>query len=99
MGHTEELSDFQRGTVTGFHLSNKSIRQISVFLELHRSTISAVIVKFKRLRATTAQPRSDRPHKLTERDRRVLKRVKIVFLQLQHSLPTSKLPLEATSAQ
>ncbi|CDQ77355.1 unnamed protein product [Oncorhynchus mykiss] len=37
----------------------------------------AVIGKWKRLGATTAQPRSGRPHKLTERDRRVLKRIKI----------------------
>ena len=75
MGRTEELSDFQRGTVIGCHLSNKSDRQISVLLELPRSTVSAVIVKWKRLGATTAQPQSGRPHKLTERDRRVLKRV------------------------
>ena len=75
MGRTEELSDFQRGTIIGCHLSNKSVHQISALLELPRSTVSAVIVKWKRLGATTAQPRSGRPHKLTERDRRVLKRV------------------------
>ena len=40
-----------------------------------RSTVSAVIVKWKCLGATTAQPQSGRPHKLTERDSRVLKRV------------------------
>jgi hypothetical protein len=40
-----------------------------------RSTVSAVIVKWERLGATTAQPRSGRPHKLTEQNRRVLKRV------------------------
>ena len=38
-------------------------------------------------------------HKLTEWDHQVLKRVKIVCSRLQHSLPSSKLPLEATSAQ
>uniref|UniRef100_UPI00358F9E42 uncharacterized protein isoform X2 n=1 Tax=Myxine glutinosa TaxID=7769 RepID=UPI00358F9E42 len=75
MGRTEELSDFQRGTVIGCHLSNKSVRKISALLELPRSTVGAVIVKWKRHGATTAQPRSGRPHKLTERDRRVLKRV------------------------
>ena len=72
MGRTKELSDFQRGTVIGCHLY-KSVRQISALLELPRSTVSAVIVKWKRLGATTAQARSGRPHKLTERDRRVLK--------------------------
>ena len=39
------------------------------------STVSAATVKWKHLGATTAKPRSGRPHKLTEQDRRVLKRV------------------------
>ena len=55
---TEELSDFQRGTIIGCHLSNKSVRQISALLELPRSTVSAVVVKWKRQGATTAQLRS-----------------------------------------
>ena len=63
MARTEELSDFQRGT----------FRQTSALLELPRSTVSAVIGKWKRLGATMTQPRNGRPHKLTERDRRVLK--------------------------
>ena len=67
------LSDFQRGTVIGCLLSNKSVRQNSALLERYRSTLSAVILKWKCLGATTAQPRGGRPHKLTER--RVLKRV------------------------
>jgi transposase len=75
MGLTEELSDFQRGTVIGCHLSNKSVRQVSAQLELPRSTVSPVIVKWKHLGETTAQPRSGRPHKLTERDLRVLKSI------------------------
>ena len=48
-------------------------RQIYAQLELPWSTSSVVIVKWKRLRSTTAQPRSGKPHKLTERDHRVLK--------------------------
>ena len=59
MGHTEELSDFQHGTIIKCHLSNKSVSQISALLELPWSTVSAVIVKCKRLGATTAQPQSD----------------------------------------
>ena len=46
MGHTEELSDFQSGTVIGCHLSNKSVPHISALLELPRSTVGAVIVKW-----------------------------------------------------
>ena len=75
MGRTEELNDFQRGTVIGCHLSNKSVHQISALLELPRSTVSAVIVKWKRLGATIAQSQRGRMHKLTERDCRVLKHV------------------------
>ena len=75
MALTEELSDFQRGTVIGCHLSNKSVSQISSLLELPRSTVSAVIVRWEHIGATTAQPRSGRPHQLTEWERRVLKQV------------------------
>ena len=75
-------------------LSNKSVCQISALLELPRST---VVVKWKCLGPTTW--RSGRPHKLTEHDCQVLKRVKITCPWLQASLPSSKLPLEATSAQ
>ena len=67
MARTEELSDFQRGTIIGCHLSNNQFVKISALLELPRSTVSAVIVKWKRLGATTALPQSGRPHKLTER--------------------------------
>jgi hypothetical protein len=90
MARTEELSDIQPGTVIGCHRSSKSVRQISTLLELPRSTVSGVIVKGKGLGATSAQP-----HKLTERDCRVL----IVCPQWEHSLPSSKLTLEITSAR
>ena len=66
---TEELSDCKRGTVIGCHLSNKSVCEMSALPELPRSTVGAVIVKWKGLGATTSQLRSGRPHKLTERDR------------------------------
>jgi hypothetical protein len=66
-------------------------------LELALSTVSAVILKWKRLGATTAQLQSGRPHKLTECWS--VWRVKIACPRLQNSLLSSKLPLEATSAQ
>ncbi|XP_068444855.1 aminoacyl tRNA synthase complex-interacting multifunctional protein 1-like isoform X1 [Clinocottus analis] len=75
MGRSEELSDFQRGTVVGCHMCNKSVREISSLLELPRSTVSAVILKWKRGGITTALPRSGRPHKLKEEDRQVLEKV------------------------
>ena len=49
-------------------------------------------MKWKHLGATIAQPQRDRKHKLMERDHRVCPR-------LQHLLPSSKAPQEATSAQ
>ena len=44
----------------------------SSLLELPWATVTAVIVKWKHLEATTAQPRSGRPNKLTKWDCRVL---------------------------
>lgn len=75
MGRSEELSDFQRGTVVGCHLCKKSNREISALLNLPRSTVSNVILKWKRGGITTALPRSGRPHKLKEEDRQVLEKV------------------------
>jgi len=91
----KELSDFERGTVIGWHLCHKSVREMYARLDVPRSTESAIIAKWKRLGAT----RSGRPRKLTERGRRVLKRVEIAFHLLHHSLQSTKLPLEAPSAQ
>ena len=54
---------------------DKSIRKMYALLELCWSTVHVIIVKWKRLGATMAQVRNGRPQKLTERDRRVLKRM------------------------
>ncbi|XP_028263517.1 aminoacyl tRNA synthase complex-interacting multifunctional protein 1-like [Parambassis ranga] len=90
MGRSEELSDFQRGTVVGCHLSQKSVREISALLNLPRSTVSAVILKWKRGGITTALPRSGRPHKLKEEDRQMLEKV-----ALEKCLPS----IEALTAE
>jgi hypothetical protein len=58
---SDELSDFQRGTVIGCHLYNKSVCKISALLDLPRSTVNAVIVKWKRLVETMAQPMAQPP--------------------------------------
>ena len=65
IGRIEEFSEFQRGTIMGRHLSNKLVHQISALLELPQSTVSVVIVKWKRLGVTTVHRQSGRPHKLT----------------------------------
>ncbi|CAI9567633.1 unnamed protein product [Staurois parvus] len=39
MGRSQELSDSKRGTVIGCHLCTKSIHDISLFLNIPRSTV------------------------------------------------------------
>ena len=51
------------------------------------STVIAVIMKWKHLGATMAQSPCDRPHKLTEWDHWVLKRVKIVSSVAHYQVP------------
>ncbi|XP_068614225.1 aminoacyl tRNA synthase complex-interacting multifunctional protein 1-like [Brachionichthys hirsutus] len=85
MGRRGELSDFQRGTVVGCYMCSKSVREISTLVGLPRSTVSAVILRWKREGATTALPRSGRPHKLKEEHRQVLEEV-----ALGGRLPTVK---------
>ncbi|CAI9597467.1 unnamed protein product, partial [Staurois parvus] len=53
MGRSQEL---KRGTVIGCHLCNKSIREISLLLNIPQSTVSGIIRKWKQLRRTETQP-------------------------------------------
>ncbi|CAI9604463.1 unnamed protein product [Staurois parvus] len=45
MGRYQELSEYKHGTVIGCHLCNKSIREISLLLNIPRSTVSGIITK------------------------------------------------------
>eukprot|EP00066_Takifugu_rubripes_P021972 XP_011611238.1 PREDICTED: putative nuclease HARBI1 isoform X1 [Takifugu rubripes] len=72
MGGGEQLSEFLRGTIVGCHMCNKSIREISTMLNLPRSTVVSVLLRWKREGSTVALPRSGRPHKLAEEGRQVL---------------------------
>ncbi|CAI9585276.1 unnamed protein product [Staurois parvus] len=45
MGRSQELSEFRCGTVIGCHLCNKSIYEISLLLNIPRSTVSDIITK------------------------------------------------------
>ncbi|CAI9583289.1 unnamed protein product [Staurois parvus] len=67
MGRCQELSEFKRGTVIGWHLCNKSILDISLLLTIPRSTVSGIIRKWKQLGTTVSQAQSGRPCKMTER--------------------------------
>ena len=65
MGRSQELSEFQRGTVIGCHLCNKSSCEISSLRNIPQSTVSGIITKW--LGTTATQPQSGRPRKMTER--------------------------------
>ncbi|CAI9551253.1 unnamed protein product [Staurois parvus] len=66
MGRSQEISEFMSGTVIGCHLCNKSIHEISLLLNIPRSTVSGIITKWKQLGTTATQPQSGRLHKMTE---------------------------------
>ncbi|CAI9573868.1 unnamed protein product, partial [Staurois parvus] len=54
-------------------LCNKYIREISLLLNIPRSTVSGIITKWKQLGTTAIQPQSNRPRKMTERGQCMLK--------------------------
>lgn len=70
----------------------KSVCQTSALLELPQAIVSEVIVKWKRLRASAVQLRSDRPCR--ERDHQVLKHV----VRKSHKFPTGILTTEFQTA-
>ncbi|CAI9617725.1 unnamed protein product [Staurois parvus] len=73
MDHSPELSEFRRGTVIGCHLCNKSIRDISLLLNISWSTVSGIITKWKQLGTTATQLPRGTPRKVTERGQHILK--------------------------
>ncbi|CAI9548374.1 unnamed protein product, partial [Staurois parvus] len=74
MGCYQELSEFKCGTVIGCHLCDNFICEISLLLNIPRSTVSGIITKWKQLGTTATQPQSGRPCKMTEWGQRMLKR-------------------------
>ncbi|CAI9613463.1 unnamed protein product [Staurois parvus] len=55
MGRSQELSEFKRGTVIGCHLCNKSICEVSLLINIPRSTGSGIISNWEQ-----------QPRKMTE---------------------------------
>ncbi|CAI9612717.1 unnamed protein product [Staurois parvus] len=53
MGHPQELGEFKHGTVIGCHLCHKSNLEISLLLNIPRSTVDGIIAKWKTLGTTT----------------------------------------------
>ncbi|CAI9549943.1 unnamed protein product [Staurois parvus] len=58
MGHSQELSEFKHGTMIGCQLCNKSIHEMSLLLNIPRSTVSGIITKWKQLVTARTQPQS-----------------------------------------
>ncbi|CAI9582327.1 unnamed protein product [Staurois parvus] len=56
MGRSQELSEFKCGTVIGRHLCKKSIRVISLLLNIPWSAVSGIITKWKQLGTIATQP-------------------------------------------
>ncbi|CAI9569117.1 unnamed protein product, partial [Staurois parvus] len=67
MSCSQELSEFKHGTVICCHLCNKSIREISLLLNIPRSFVSGTLTRWMQLGTTATQPQSARPRKMTER--------------------------------
>ncbi|CAI9595295.1 unnamed protein product [Staurois parvus] len=59
MDRSQELSEFKHGTMTGCHLCNKSICEISLLLNIPQSTVSSIITKWKQLGTTANQPQNE----------------------------------------
>lgn len=72
MGHFQEHSDFQCGTMIGCHLCNKSSHE-NFLLNSPRSTVNGLITKWRQLGITAAQLQSDRLHRIIERGQWMLR--------------------------
>ena len=75
MGRSQELSEFQSGTVIGCHLCNNYSQEISTLLNISQSNVIGITTKWKRLGTTATQPRSGRPCYMTERGQRMLRHI------------------------
>ncbi|CAI9559882.1 unnamed protein product [Staurois parvus] len=56
MCRSQELSEFKCGTMIGFHLCNKFIREIFLLLNIPWPTVSGIITKWKQLGKTGKSP-------------------------------------------
>ncbi|CAI9542985.1 unnamed protein product, partial [Staurois parvus] len=56
MGCSQELHEFKRGTMIGSHQYNKYICEISLLLNIPRSTVTGIITKKKQLGRTVTMP-------------------------------------------
>ncbi|CAI9553068.1 unnamed protein product, partial [Staurois parvus] len=89
MGRSQELSEFKCGTVIGCHLCNKSIRDISLLLNIPRSIVSGMITKWKQLGTTATRPRSEQGQQMQKKKRTVCRSRQLSAESIAKDLQTS----------
>jgi transposase len=81
-----DLTDFERGQIVGARFAGASVTKTAILLDVLIATVAEVMTAYtNRGKTTSAKRNSERKSKLTERDRRTLRRaVSKNFTILEH---------------
>ncbi len=95
MPRSKEIQEQMRNNIVDIHLSGKGYKAISKALGLQRTTVRAIIHKWRKLVTVVNLPRSDQPTIITPRAqwrliKEVIKEPRITSKELQASLALIK---------